>query len=126
VRGTGGALRRELGAWAGVVAEKPGDVCECACAGPRRRAERAELIGLAHGAEREKRDAWGNGSTTSDPGPRDRERESASGRSNWRRQAGSTGQRESEGEWALGVAPTGGTRLSGREGARAQTHTSRP
>jgi hypothetical protein len=34
--GTGGALRRELGAWAGVVAEKSGDVRECACAGPRR------------------------------------------------------------------------------------------
>jgi hypothetical protein len=34
-RGTGGALRRELGAWAGVVAEKSGDVRECARAGPR-------------------------------------------------------------------------------------------
>jgi hypothetical protein len=34
--GTGGALRRELGVWAGVVAEKPGDVRECALAGPRR------------------------------------------------------------------------------------------
>jgi hypothetical protein len=33
VRGTGGALKRELGAWAGVVAEKPGDVRECARAG---------------------------------------------------------------------------------------------
>jgi hypothetical protein len=42
-----------LGAWAGVVAEKPGDVRECACVGPRRRAERAELTGLAHGAGRE-------------------------------------------------------------------------
>jgi hypothetical protein len=36
------------------MAEKPGDVRECACAGPRRRAEKAELTGLAHGAEREK------------------------------------------------------------------------
>jgi hypothetical protein len=35
VRGTGGALRRELGAWAGVVAEKSGDMRECALAGPR-------------------------------------------------------------------------------------------
>jgi hypothetical protein len=35
------------------VAEKPSDVRECACVGPRRRAERAELIGLAHGAGRE-------------------------------------------------------------------------
>jgi hypothetical protein len=34
--GTGGALRRELGAWVGVVAEKSGDVRECARAGPRR------------------------------------------------------------------------------------------
>jgi hypothetical protein len=34
--GTGGALRRELGVWAGVVAEKSGDVRECALAGPRR------------------------------------------------------------------------------------------
>jgi hypothetical protein len=32
VRGTGGALRRELGAWAGVVVEKSGDVRT----GPRR------------------------------------------------------------------------------------------
>jgi hypothetical protein len=31
----------------------------------------------AHGAEREERGARGNGSTTSDPGPRDRERGSA-------------------------------------------------
>jgi hypothetical protein len=36
VQGTGGTLKRELGAWAGVVAEKPGDVRECARAGPRR------------------------------------------------------------------------------------------
>jgi hypothetical protein len=36
VWGTGGALKRELGAWAGMVAEKPGDVRECARAGPRR------------------------------------------------------------------------------------------
>jgi hypothetical protein len=36
VRGTGGAIRRELGAWAGVVAEKSGDVRECARASPRR------------------------------------------------------------------------------------------
>jgi hypothetical protein len=36
VRGTGRALKRELGAWAGVVAKKPGDVRECALASPRR------------------------------------------------------------------------------------------
>jgi hypothetical protein len=34
--GTSGALRRELGAWAGVVAEKSDDVRECALAGARR------------------------------------------------------------------------------------------
>jgi hypothetical protein len=36
MRGTSGALRRELGAWAGVVAEKSGDVRECARVGPQR------------------------------------------------------------------------------------------
>jgi hypothetical protein len=35
VWGATGALRRELGTWVGVVAEKPGDVRECALAGPR-------------------------------------------------------------------------------------------
>ena len=65
------------------MAEKPGDVVECACAGPQRRAEGAELTGLAHGAEREKRDARGNGSTTGDPGPRDRERRARAGEGNW-------------------------------------------
>jgi hypothetical protein len=39
-------------------------------------ARKADLTGLAHGAEGEKRDAQGNGSTIGDPGPRDRERES--------------------------------------------------
>jgi hypothetical protein len=36
MRGTGGAIRRELGAWASVVAEKSGDVRKCARAGPWR------------------------------------------------------------------------------------------
>jgi hypothetical protein len=35
-RGVRGALRRQLDAWAGVMAEKSGDVHECARAGPRR------------------------------------------------------------------------------------------
>jgi hypothetical protein len=39
--------------------------------------ERVKLTGLAHDAQREKRDARGNGSRTGDPGPRDRERERA-------------------------------------------------
>jgi hypothetical protein len=34
--GAGEALRRELGAWAGVVAEKSDDVRECALDGPQR------------------------------------------------------------------------------------------
>jgi hypothetical protein len=79
----------------------------------QRRAERAELTGLAHGAEREKRDARGNDSMTGDLDPRDREREGARGRRkpaptdrphwavserkrarvrDWRRQAGSACQ----------------------------------
>jgi hypothetical protein len=45
--------KKGAGCVGGVVAEKPGDVRECACAGPRRRVERAELTGLAHGAGRE-------------------------------------------------------------------------
>jgi anti-sigma factor ChrR (cupin superfamily) len=40
----------------------------------------AELIGQAHGAEREERGVRGNGSVTGDPGTRDRERERVSGR----------------------------------------------
>jgi hypothetical protein len=35
VRALAGALRRELGEWAGVVAENSSDVCECARADPR-------------------------------------------------------------------------------------------
>ena len=33
-QGTSGALRRELGAWAGIVAKKSGNMRECARAGP--------------------------------------------------------------------------------------------
>ena len=77
--------------------EKPGDVRECACARPRRRVERAEQTGLAHGAERDKRDARGNGSMTGDPGLRDRERErERAGEGNRRRQIGPIGQRARE------------------------------
>jgi hypothetical protein len=104
------------------VTEKPGDVRECACAGPRRRAERVELTGLAHDTEREKRNAWGNSSTTGDPGPEGREREGACGRRklaptdtpHW-----AVSERESargRGELPL----TGGVRLSGATGARAR------
>jgi hypothetical protein len=104
------------------VAEKPGDVRECACAGPRRRAERAELIGLAHGAEREKRDARGNGSTTGDPGPRDRERKGARGqrKTGADRSAPVGRKRERKRESACGrweLSLTGGVRLSGGRAA---------
>jgi hypothetical protein len=40
-------------------------------------AKKAELTGLAHDTEREKGDARGNDSATSEPGPRGREREGA-------------------------------------------------
>jgi hypothetical protein len=33
-----------------------------------------ELTGRVHGAEREKRDTWGNDSTPGEPGPRGKER----------------------------------------------------
>jgi hypothetical protein len=78
VRGISGALRRELGAWEGVVAEKPGDVREeggTDKTGPRRR-ERKE-------------DARGQRLVIGELGPRDRERESAhegeppTGRPHW-------------------------------------------
>jgi hypothetical protein len=113
--------KKRVGRVGGVMAEKPGDVRECAWAGPRRRAERAELTGLAHSAEGEERDARGNGSTTGDPGPRDRERErERAGGGNRRRQVGPTWQRAREGarggEWPL----TGGVCLSGTAGARAR------
>jgi hypothetical protein len=74
VRGTGRALRRELGAWAGIVAEKPDDVRSAHArvhggrgqggtdkAGPRRRERKG--------------DVQGNGLVAGEPGPRDRERE---------------------------------------------------
>jgi hypothetical protein len=84
-------------------------------------ATKAELTGRVHGAEIEMGTRGGNGSALAIRS-RKIERGRASGRSNWHRQAGSTGQRESEGERALGVAPIGGARLSGREGARARAH----
>jgi hypothetical protein len=66
--------------------------------GPRRTGRKEERSG-------QRLDDWRSGSA------RQRERESARVKENWGRQVGPTGQRESEGEWALGVAPTGGARL---------------
>jgi hypothetical protein len=104
------------------VAVKPGDVRECACAGPRRRAERAELTGLAHGEEREKRDTRGNGSTIGDPGPRDRERGSARAKETGADRSPPLGsERERESAHGRGELPLiGGVRLSGGVGARAR------
>jgi hypothetical protein len=60
--------------------------------------EGAELTGQADGTEREERGAWGNGSATGDPVPRDREREmERAGEEKWHRQVGPTGYRAREG-----------------------------
>jgi hypothetical protein len=56
----GGALRRELGAWAGDMAEKPGDVRECALAGHGERGEGRSDRADPWRRER-KGDARGNG-----------------------------------------------------------------
>jgi hypothetical protein len=59
------------------VAEKPGDVRECACAVPRRRAERAELTRVAHDTQREKGARRGNSSALANQAHKtERERES--------------------------------------------------
>jgi hypothetical protein len=82
----------------------------------------ADLTRQAHSVEREKGTRGGNGSALVN---RAHETEREGGRTsegNWRRQVGPTEQRESEGARALGFAPTGETRLSGREGARAKAH----
>jgi hypothetical protein len=99
--------KKRVGRVGGHRGRETGDVRECACAGPRRRAERAELTGLAHGIEREKRDARGNSSTTGDPGPRDRERK---------------GERAGEVTGADRLGPLGSQRVrgSGRSGLRRQ------
>jgi hypothetical protein len=82
-------------------------------------AGRAELTGEAHGAERERRDARGNGSAPGRVGPRGREGRGASGRRNRRRQLGPTGQRAREREESAGQSTADrGVLLSGAVGAR--------
>jgi hypothetical protein len=54
-------------------------------------------------------------------GRRDRKRESWCGGRERHRQLGPTKQRESEGVSELGLASTGGARLSGTKGARTRT-----
>jgi hypothetical protein len=66
-------LKKGLGVWAGDVAEDSGDVRDCARAGPRRGARKAELTGEAHGAARERASARGNGSASGRAGPQSRE-----------------------------------------------------
>jgi hypothetical protein len=64
--------KKGAGCVGGIVAVTPGDVRECACAGPQRLAGKAELTRLAHDAEREKRT---HGATARRLANRARERE---------------------------------------------------
>jgi hypothetical protein len=109
VRGTGGALKRELGVWAGVMAEKP-----------IVRAGKAELTRQAHGAEREKRTCGGNDSALANRA-RETERESEQAKDTGADRSaplGSERERESAREGELPL--TGGVRLSGGAGALAR------
>jgi hypothetical protein len=66
-------LKKELGAWAGDVAEDSSDMRECARAGPRWGEGKAELTGGAQGTARERASARGDGSASGKAGPRVRE-----------------------------------------------------
>jgi hypothetical protein len=117
-RGTGGALRRELGAWADVMAERPCDMRECALAGPRRgRGGGIDRTGPHH--RERKGDARGNGSATGEPGPRGRERGGtrAGEATGADRSAPLGNKRERESAQERGLPLTGGVRLSGNVGA---------
>jgi hypothetical protein len=85
-RGTCGALRRYMGTWAGVVAEKSVDVRECALAGPRR--ERG-------GQNREGRPTA------------HRERRGRAGQRLSNLRTGPARQRERRGAWVMKPAATG-------------------
>jgi hypothetical protein len=103
------------------VAEDSGDVRECArwsTAG----AGRAELIGEAHGAEREDGRVGATARCLAEQA-REAEGRGARGRGNRRRQPGATGQRGREGGSARGqkLPLTGGAHLSGGAGARARS-----
>jgi hypothetical protein len=71
--GTDGALRRELGAWAGVVAENP---ATCASAHVPVHGDRGEGGTDREGPWRREREEGcaGNGSAPGESGPQDRER----------------------------------------------------
>jgi hypothetical protein len=123
VWGTGGALRRELGAWAGVVAEKSGDMRECALAvhggrgeggfdreGPRRR-ERGKG---ALRATAQQVSNWRTGPT------RQREERRAGEETGADRSAPLGSEREREGVRERELPLTGGVRLLGGTGTRAR------
>jgi hypothetical protein len=121
VRGTGGALRRELGACAVVVAEKSDDVRECALLVHGGRGGGSDREGPRHThreREREERGAWGNDSATGEPGPRGREEKRAGEETGADRSAPLGSEREREGAQEKELPLTGGVRLSGSAGVR--------
>ena len=73
-------LKKELGAWAGNVAEDSGDVRECARAGPRRGVGKVELIGAPTTQRERERARRGNSSVSGELGPRGREGRGVRGR----------------------------------------------
>jgi hypothetical protein len=116
-RGTGRALWRELGAWAGVVAEKTGDVRECAHAGPWR-ARRGRNWQGRPTAQRDKKGHAGQwlGDWRSGPATqRERERAKETGVD---RSVPLGSERGREGAREAELPLTGGVRLLGDAGAR--------
>jgi hypothetical protein len=79
-----------------------------------------ELTAKVYSAEREERDARGNGSATGKPVPRGRERGDATGEETGADRSTPLGsEREREGARDRELPLTGGVRLSGGAGARA-------
>jgi hypothetical protein len=110
-----------LGAWAGVVAEKSGDMRECGLAGPRRGqgpgGGRTDRTGPR--CRERKGDARGNDSATGEPSPRGRERGGGAGEETGTDRSVPVGrERERESARERGLPLTSGVRLSGGVGAR--------
>jgi hypothetical protein len=102
------------------VAKKPGDVRECAGAGPRRAGEGGTDKAGPRRRER-KGDARGQQLGTSEPGPQDRERESERAKKTGADRLAPLGsEREREGTREGELPLTGGVRLSGGTGTRAR------
>jgi hypothetical protein len=78
----------------------------------------AELTRQAHGADREERGVWGNGSTTGGPSPRDRERERVGKKTGTNRLAPLGSERGREGAREGELPLIGGVRLSDGADAR--------